>query len=135
MVGDILQPTHLLFILVVALLVLGPKRLPEVGRTLGSGLRDFRQAISGETTPERYERPEPETVYAPPEQRHQPAPEPQPLPAAAPAENHEFTFDEPPGGMPDLVLGESATQDAQPEPTPAPAAAPAAESQPQPPSA
>jgi sec-independent protein translocase protein TatA len=48
MVGDILQPTHLLFILVVALLVLGPKRLPEVGRTLGSGLRDFRQALSGE---------------------------------------------------------------------------------------
>jgi sec-independent protein translocase protein TatA len=50
MVGDILQPTHLLFILVVALLVLGPKRLPEVGRTLGSGLRDFRQAINGEST-------------------------------------------------------------------------------------
>jgi TatA/E family protein of Tat protein translocase len=50
MVGDILQPTHLLLILVVALLVLGPKRLPEVGRTLGSGLRDFRQAINGEST-------------------------------------------------------------------------------------
>jgi sec-independent protein translocase protein TatA len=49
MVGDILQPTHLLFILVVALLVLGPKRLPEVGRTLGSGLRDFRAAINGES--------------------------------------------------------------------------------------
>jgi len=47
-VGDILQPTHLLFVLVVALLVLGPKRLPEVGRQLGSGLRDFRAAISGE---------------------------------------------------------------------------------------
>jgi TatA/E family protein of Tat protein translocase len=48
MVTDILQPTHLLFILVVALLVLGPKRLPEVARTLGNGLRDFRSAISGE---------------------------------------------------------------------------------------
>src|SRR5579875_3469256 len=48
MVGDILQPTHLLFILVVALLVLGPKRLPEVGRQLGNGLRDFRNAINGE---------------------------------------------------------------------------------------
>jgi TatA/E family protein of Tat protein translocase len=46
---DILQPTHLLFVLVVALLVLGPKRLPEVARTLGSGLRDFRAAISGES--------------------------------------------------------------------------------------
>ncbi len=52
MVGDILQPTHLLFVLVVALLVLGPKRLPEVGRALGRGLRDFRSAISGEEMPE-----------------------------------------------------------------------------------
>lgn len=49
MVTDILQPTHLLFVLVVALLVLGPKRLPEVARTLGNGLRDFREAISGES--------------------------------------------------------------------------------------
>ena len=48
MIGDIFQPTHLLFVLVVALLVLGPKRLPEVGRALGRGIRDFRQAMSGE---------------------------------------------------------------------------------------
>lgn len=47
MFTDILQPTHLLVILVVALLVLGPKRLPEVGRSLGRGLRDFREAING----------------------------------------------------------------------------------------
>lgn len=47
MFGDIIQPTHLLFILVVALIVLGPKRLPEVGRSLGRGLRDFRSAMSG----------------------------------------------------------------------------------------
>jgi sec-independent protein translocase protein TatA len=45
-IGDILQPTHLIFVLVVALLVLGPKRLPEVGRALGRGLRDFRSALS-----------------------------------------------------------------------------------------
>lgn len=48
MIGDILQPTHLLFVLVIALLVLGPKRLPEVGRSLGRGLRDFRGALNGE---------------------------------------------------------------------------------------
>jgi sec-independent protein translocase protein TatA len=47
MFGDIIQPTHLLFILVVALLVLGPKRLPEVGRSLGKGIRDFRGAMAG----------------------------------------------------------------------------------------
>jgi sec-independent protein translocase protein TatA len=47
-IGDIFQPTHLLFVLVIALLVLGPKRLPEVGRSLGRGLRDFRSALSSE---------------------------------------------------------------------------------------
>src|ERR1700749_574108 len=61
MVGDILQPTHLVFVLVFALLVLGPKRLPEVGRQLGSGLRDFRAAINGEHT-------EPAEVQAPDEE-------------------------------------------------------------------
>ena len=45
-VDNILQPTHLLLILVVALLVLGPKRLPEAGRALGKGIRDFRTAMS-----------------------------------------------------------------------------------------
>jgi sec-independent protein translocase protein TatA len=53
-IGDILQPTHLLFVLVVALLVLGPKRLPEVGRSLGKGIKDFRSAVSGDE-PERVE--------------------------------------------------------------------------------
>ena len=47
MFTDIIQPTHLLLILVVALLVLGPKRLPEVGRSLGRGLRDFRHGLQG----------------------------------------------------------------------------------------
>lgn len=47
-VDNILQPTHLLLILVVALLVLGPKRLPEAGRALGKGIRDFRSAMSGD---------------------------------------------------------------------------------------
>ncbi len=48
-IGDILQPTHLIFVLVVALLVLGPKRLPEAGRSLGRGLRDFKDALSGDS--------------------------------------------------------------------------------------
>ena len=52
-----MQPTHLLFVLVVALLVLGPKRLPEVARSLGNGLRDFRSAISGEHQDDSASRP------------------------------------------------------------------------------
>jgi sec-independent protein translocase protein TatA len=46
MLTDILQPTHLLIVLVVALVVLGPKRLPDAGRALGQGLREFRHSIS-----------------------------------------------------------------------------------------
>jgi sec-independent protein translocase protein TatA len=44
-IDNIVQPTHLLVILVVALLVLGPKRLPEVGRSVGRSIRDFRGAV------------------------------------------------------------------------------------------
>jgi sec-independent protein translocase protein TatA len=47
-ISDILQPTHLILLLAVALLVLGPKRLPEAARSLGRGLRDFRTAVDGE---------------------------------------------------------------------------------------
>jgi TatA/E family protein of Tat protein translocase len=38
---------ELLIVLVIALIVLGPKRLPEVGRSIGSGMREFRDSISG----------------------------------------------------------------------------------------
>lgn len=47
MIGDLLQPTHLLIILAVALLVLGPKRLPEAGRSLGHAIHGFRSGLSG----------------------------------------------------------------------------------------
>jgi sec-independent protein translocase protein TatA len=39
--------TGLILILVVALLVFGPKRLPEIGRSLGRGMREFKDSISG----------------------------------------------------------------------------------------
>lgn len=45
MTGGLLNPTHLIFILAVALLVIGPKRLPEVARALGSGIRDFKDSL------------------------------------------------------------------------------------------
>lgn len=44
------NPLHLMIILMVVLLVFGAKRLPEMGRSLGSGMRGFKEAISGELT-------------------------------------------------------------------------------------
>ena len=41
------SPMHLLVVLIVAVLVLGPKKLPEVGRSLGSGIRQFKDSIEG----------------------------------------------------------------------------------------
>jgi sec-independent protein translocase protein TatA len=43
------NPVHLIFIGIVALLVLGPRRLPELARSLGHGLREFREAMSLES--------------------------------------------------------------------------------------
>jgi sec-independent protein translocase protein TatA len=47
MLTSILQPTHLIIVLIVALLVLGPKRLPEAGRAVGQGLKEFKSSVSG----------------------------------------------------------------------------------------
>jgi sec-independent protein translocase protein TatA len=41
-------PTELIIVLVIALLVIGPKRLPEVGKSLGKGMREFKDSLSGE---------------------------------------------------------------------------------------
>jgi sec-independent protein translocase protein TatA len=43
------NPIHLLFLGVLLLLVFGAKRLPEMGRSLGAGMRGFRESISGES--------------------------------------------------------------------------------------
>jgi sec-independent protein translocase protein TatA len=45
-VEGLLQPTHLLLILVVALLVFGPRRLPELGGAIGKTLREFKKATN-----------------------------------------------------------------------------------------
>jgi sec-independent protein translocase protein TatA len=43
--------TGLIVILIVALLVFGPKRLPEIGRSLGKGMREFKDSITGNDEP------------------------------------------------------------------------------------
>jgi sec-independent protein translocase protein TatA len=45
------SPMHLLVVLVIAVLVLGPKKLPDAGRALGSGIRQFKDSIEGKQEP------------------------------------------------------------------------------------
>ncbi len=42
-------PLELIAVLIIALVVLGPQRLPEVARSMGKGMREFRGALSGDT--------------------------------------------------------------------------------------
>jgi sec-independent protein translocase protein TatA len=42
-------PLELVVILAIALIVLGPKKLPEVGRSIGKGMREFRDSLNGES--------------------------------------------------------------------------------------
>lgn len=43
----LLQPTHLFFILLIVLIIFGPGKLPELGRGVGKGIREFKDAIKG----------------------------------------------------------------------------------------
>jgi sec-independent protein translocase protein TatA len=51
MFTGIMQPTHLIILLAVALIFLGPKRLPDAGRALGQGLREFKDSMSHDARP------------------------------------------------------------------------------------
>jgi len=72
--GDLLQPWHLIVLAVVAFLLFGAKRLPELGKGLGEGLKGFREGIKGVTDP----------VPTPPTQ--QASSVPPPPPPSAPVE-------------------------------------------------
>ena len=41
------QPTHLIFILIIVLILFGPGKLPELGKGLGKGIREFKDALKG----------------------------------------------------------------------------------------
>jgi len=47
MFEGLFQPTHLVMILLIALLVFGPRKLPELGQGLGKGIRGFKDALRG----------------------------------------------------------------------------------------
>jgi sec-independent protein translocase protein TatA len=72
------NPLHIAFLVVILLLVFGAKRLPEIGRSLGSGMREFKDSVSGEAK-------QPSLTQT---SQAQPQPQPQQTapPAQAPAE-------------------------------------------------
>ena len=77
------NPLHIAFLVVILLLVFGARRLPEIGRSLGSGMREFKQSITGDSTPQQ-----PALGSGPqqaPAQNAQQAAPPQATPAAEPA--------------------------------------------------
>lgn len=43
----LLQPTHLFFILLIVLIIFGPGKLPDLGRGLGKGIKEFKDALRG----------------------------------------------------------------------------------------
>jgi len=64
------QPWHIIVILLIALLLFGGKRLPEVGRSLGSGMREFKESLMGHGTAEMpvpQQLPSPETTTPTPQ--------------------------------------------------------------------
>ena len=79
MFGELLQPMHLLLILVIALLLFGPGKLPQIAANMGKSIREFKSALSA---------PEEVKVSAPPQQQAEAQPA-QPTAAKAEAPKQE----------------------------------------------
>jgi sec-independent protein translocase protein TatA len=81
------NPLHIAFLVVILLLVFGAKRLPEIGRSLGSGMREFKSSVTGETTAHQTTLPpaqQPATAAQPAVPAAQAPAQPVPTPAVAP---------------------------------------------------
>jgi sec-independent protein translocase protein TatA len=89
----LLQPTHLIFLLILALLLFGAKRLPEIGRSLGVGMREFKDSVTGvqEATKidTRSELPPPQPAAPAAAPAATPEPVAAPAPAAEPKQETE----------------------------------------------
>jgi sec-independent protein translocase protein TatA len=92
------NPVHIAFIVVILLLVFGAKRLPEIGRSLGTGMREFKDSLSGESKPAltaATQQPPAQPVAQPVQPVAQPA-----QPVAQPAPQTPAAASPPPGEPP-----------------------------------
>ncbi len=86
------NPLHIAFLVVILLLVFGARRLPEIGRSLGSGMREFKSSVTGEAEHPAQTlapgAPQQQAPVPPPAQPVAPvqAPAPQPAAVAPPGE-------------------------------------------------
>jgi sec-independent protein translocase protein TatA len=80
------NPLHIAFLVVILLLVFGARRLPEIGRSIGSGMREFKQGISGESSAAQQQQ-QPGTPALPAAQQQPPI--------AAPQQQHAAPVDGP----------------------------------------
>jgi sec-independent protein translocase protein TatA len=110
------NPLHIVFLVVILLLVFGARRLPEIGRSLGSGMREFKQSVTGESHSQQTALPAGEQ---PQQVQQAPAPVAQPAtaqtPVAAPAQ------------APVAAPAQAPVAAPAPEPVAAPAEAPVAQ--------
>jgi sec-independent protein translocase protein TatA len=56
------QPWHIILILLIALMLFGGRKLPEIGRSLGTGMREFKDSITGHTAEPSQQLASPETT-------------------------------------------------------------------------
>jgi sec-independent protein translocase protein TatA len=77
------NPLHIAFLVVILLLIFGAKRLPEIGRSLGSGMREFKQSVTGESNSQQNTLPPAQQPPAPPPAAAAPVAQPAAPPAAA----------------------------------------------------
>jgi TatA/E family protein of Tat protein translocase len=113
------NPLHLAFIAVIALIVLGPKRLPDLARSLGHGMREFRDALNSESRGEEADR-HVEAAESPPA-----APAAESPPGAAPGAEPEPVAAPPASTAPPAAAAPDPPPAAAPGAEPEPAAAPA----------
>jgi sec-independent protein translocase protein TatA len=64
MLGNI-GPLEIVVVLIIALIVFGPKRLPELGNSLGKGIREFKDSVTGDKDDEAVEDPDVKTIGTP----------------------------------------------------------------------